>query len=326
MIFNPKNFMLMKALFGGNSGSSGDPGEVLDGLEIVPDFSNGDHEVAAPAGCLVSSAIIKKPETLVPTNIAEGVDIAGVVGTLESGGGAGNQHYVFNYVYSVAYFYYNLAASAASSYHGVSLPPNSVILCASFDILGVSLPNPQTNKNIVNYTKGTREYSLNQYTTELYLRFADVTFTRGNYYTLVSMAAFVAFYVPGIYLLNNSDGAYMYADSSVTIFPKYVQHRADLTKADLRDSNISTIPAFAFRHAKIPQILLPPSVYSIESSAMNSDGIDIVDFSMHTAVPTIQASSFLAHDGLEIRVPAALYDQWIASTNWSTFADYIVAV
>ena len=28
----------------------------------------------------------------------------------------------------------------------------------------------------------------------------------------------------------------------------------------------------------------------------------------------------------EIRVPAALYDEWIAATNWSTYASKIVAV
>jgi hypothetical protein len=36
----------------------------------------------------VKSAIIQKPETLVPENIAEGVDIAGIVGTLAATDGA----------------------------------------------------------------------------------------------------------------------------------------------------------------------------------------------------------------------------------------------
>lgn len=35
----------------------------------------------------VKSAIIQKPETLIPENIAEGVDIAGIIGTLAAGGG-----------------------------------------------------------------------------------------------------------------------------------------------------------------------------------------------------------------------------------------------
>lgn len=65
---------------------SGDSGEVVDDLEIVPDFSAGDYKVVAPTGLLVRSAIIKKPKTLVPDNIAEGVEIAGVVGTHAGGG------------------------------------------------------------------------------------------------------------------------------------------------------------------------------------------------------------------------------------------------
>ena len=67
---------------------SGHSGEVVDGLEIVPDFSAGDYEVVAPTGLLVRSAIIKKPKTLVPDNIAEGVEIAGIVGTHVGGGGS----------------------------------------------------------------------------------------------------------------------------------------------------------------------------------------------------------------------------------------------
>lgn len=65
---------------------SGNSGEVVDDLEIVPDFSAGDYKVVAPTGLLVRSAIIKKPKTLVPDNIAEGVEIAGVVGTHVGGG------------------------------------------------------------------------------------------------------------------------------------------------------------------------------------------------------------------------------------------------
>ena len=70
---------------------SGDSGEVVDGLEIVPDFSAGDYEVVAPTGLLVRSAIIKKPKTLVPDNIAQGVEIAGVVGTHVGGGSSADE-------------------------------------------------------------------------------------------------------------------------------------------------------------------------------------------------------------------------------------------
>lgn len=94
-------------------------GVAVDALEIVPDFSGGDMPITAPAGSLIKSAIIKtpaeaktlelamdggdmivepsaagklmsevvikKPDTLIPENIAEGVNIAGLVGTFAGG-------------------------------------------------------------------------------------------------------------------------------------------------------------------------------------------------------------------------------------------------
>ena len=62
--------------------------EVVDDLPISLDFSGGDQAITAPDGVVVKSAIIQQPETLVPANIAEGVDIAGIVGTFAAGGGA----------------------------------------------------------------------------------------------------------------------------------------------------------------------------------------------------------------------------------------------
>lgn len=56
-------------------------GVAVDGLEIVPDFSGGDMPVTAPDGTLVKSATIKKPGTLTPENVRNGVDVGGVSGT-----------------------------------------------------------------------------------------------------------------------------------------------------------------------------------------------------------------------------------------------------
>lgn len=52
---------------------------------ISPDFSGGDVVVTPSDGKLLSEVTVQKPETLVPENIALGVNIAGVVGTLEAG-------------------------------------------------------------------------------------------------------------------------------------------------------------------------------------------------------------------------------------------------
>lgn len=59
---------------------------LLEDVPIELNLSNGNQTVLAPEGYGVKSAIITKPETLIPENIAEGVTIAGVEGTLVSGG------------------------------------------------------------------------------------------------------------------------------------------------------------------------------------------------------------------------------------------------
>jgi len=55
-------------------------GEAISGITLVLDLADGDQTVVAPEGTLVQSAIIKKPDGLLPENIRYGVDVAGVEG------------------------------------------------------------------------------------------------------------------------------------------------------------------------------------------------------------------------------------------------------
>ena len=61
---------------------------VMSTGEVVLDFSSGHQEVEADDEELYNKVIIQKPATLIPENIAEGVEIAGLLGTFE---GAGNK-------------------------------------------------------------------------------------------------------------------------------------------------------------------------------------------------------------------------------------------
>ena len=60
-------------------------GNFIENVEITPDFSEGDQTLTAPPGYGVKSGVLKKPDTLVPENIADGVEVAGVVGTHKGG-------------------------------------------------------------------------------------------------------------------------------------------------------------------------------------------------------------------------------------------------
>lgn len=54
---------------------------------VALDFSGGDMTITPAAGQVLSGLTIPKPETLIPENIKEGVNIAGILGTLVAKGG-----------------------------------------------------------------------------------------------------------------------------------------------------------------------------------------------------------------------------------------------
>ena len=102
-----------------------------------------------------------------------------------------------------------------------------------------------------------------------------------------------------------------------------------LSSITIPDS-VASIGSFAFISCySLSSITIPDSVTSIVSSAFGDCyGVRYYDFTRHAAVPTLSyanAFSGIAAD-CEIRVPIALYEEWIAATNWSTYADHIVYV
>ena len=102
-----------------------------------------------------------------------------------------------------------------------------------------------------------------------------------------------------------------------------------LLEISLSDT-VTTLSYGAFMYCtNLSQIAIPASVTSIGDSAFSGcTALKIVDCSACTKVPTLGASTFanVPTSTLQIKVPAALYDEWIAATNWSTYASCIVAV
>ena len=104
---------------------------------------------------------------------------------------------------------------------------------------------------------------------------------------------------------------------------------AGLFEANLSNYQYNEIVGSMFyRCNRLARIKIPSNVTTISSSAFyQCYGVTTYDFTDHTAVPTLSNTN--AFGGIpadcEIRVPTALYDEWIAATNWSTYADYIKA-
>lgn len=94
-------------------------------------------------------------------------------------------------------------------------------------------------------------------------------------------------------------------------------------------NSVATVGPTAFdeTHA-LSYVLFPKSVTTINQNAFADCGAKVFDFTQHTEVPTISEVSAFSNTSSdrEFRVPAALYDEWIAATNWATYASYIKAV
>ena len=84
--------------------------------------------------------------------------------------------------------------------------------------------------------------------------------------------------------------------------------------------------AFYYCYA-LQSISIPNSVTSIGNEAFYSCSASQFDFSQFSEVPTIGTGVF---DSIllsaKILVPSALYDTWVAATNWKKYANYIVGV
>jgi hypothetical protein len=77
----------------------------------------------------------------------------------------------------------------------------------------------------------------------------------------------------------------------------------------------------------LSSIVIPNSVRSIGSKAFyQCYGMEFYDFSQHTSVPNLVDTDAFSDipSNCKIVVPDALYDEWIAATNWSTYASKII--
>lgn len=105
--------------------TTGSSVEILEDMAIDLDFTNGNQRIEAPDGMAVKSANIVKPSTLTPANIAKGVDIAGVIGTLVMGGG------VIEGV-KVNKGEFNTTTSTVTIEHNLGCVPDVMILFSKF--------------------------------------------------------------------------------------------------------------------------------------------------------------------------------------------------
>ena len=93
---------------------------------------------------------------------------------------------------------------------------------------------------------------------------------------------------------------------------------------------VTSIGVGAFYNCySLASITIQEGITSIGGSAFsNCYGMRYYDFTACTSVPTLSSTS--TFNGIsadcQMLIPAALYDEWSAATNWATYAKYMVAV
>lgn len=92
-------------------------------------------------------------------------------------------------------------------------------------------------------------------------------------------------------------------------------------------SGVTSIDGSTFQYCdSLTSIVIPSGVTSINTAAFYyCYSIIKYDFSQCTSVPTLSnTNAFDSINGIcKIIVPDSLYDEWIAASNWSTYANYI---
>lgn len=99
----------------------------------------------------------------------------------------------------------------------------------------------------------------------------------------------------------------------------------ELEDVDMSD-NVVEIQRQAFAETGLKKIIFPAELQIIgERLFVACYELIICDFRKAKYVPSLADTNFITNrDSCKIIVPDALYDEWIAATNWATYADRIV--
>lgn len=116
--------------------------------------------------------------------------------------------------------------------------------------------------------------------------------------------------------------------SKSTIYGTHTLYDNNSIASSVIPPNVTSLNTYCYGACiSLASIIIPKSVVSIQAQAfVNCYGMAYYDFSHHTAVPTLANTNAFTGipDDCKIIVPDALYDEWIAATNWSAYATYTI--
>jgi hypothetical protein len=101
---------------------------------------------------------------------------------------------------------------------------------------------------------------------------------------------------------------------------------SSLTSIEIPNSVAKVNPCAFQTCTSLTSVVFGSGVTNISRQAFQAcSSLKRVDFSSHTAIPTLGSGAFSStHADLQIKVPASLIDNWKSATNWSDYASKIV--
>ena len=116
--------------------------------------------------------------------------------------------------------------------------------------------------------------------------------------------------------------------NSVTKFYSHTFYNCYSLASVVIPNSVPSIESQMFQNCySLASVVIPNSVTKIFNHTFNSCyGMAFYDFSALTAVPSLSATNAFSSipSDCKIIVPDALYDEWIAATNWSTYASQTI--
>lgn len=137
--------------------------------------------------------------------------------------------------------------------------------------------------------------------------------------------------IDGVYS-EYRDGEYVLfgpnAAKSLTMIIPDIDGHAPYSVYDLREDMGENLTMCRMARSTLKKVYCPKGVTLVDEHAFfRQPNLELVDFSLAESVPTLVSDNFLeCGDSYQIKVPAALYDEWISAKNWSSVASHIVAV
>ena len=146
----------------------------------------------------------------------------------------------------------------------------------------------------------------------------------GDYVIALTVEGTMGFYGNGN--TNQYSGILRYSSGSSTRNRAY---QNAVQKVEIGEGVTSLGSHAVYYCASLASITIPEGVTSIGDSAFyNCYGMRYYDFTACTSVPALSSTN--AFTGIssdcQMLIPAALYDEWSAATNWAEYAKYMVAV